>query len=231
MIVIKTNLNPLFPEYHNVGYTDLNSGYGYVYNGETWEKKCIKTIMDDLLNSKRNDLIKIYEEIKDYLSEENNKNIGDRLDGIDNDIEPIHEHHAKSKKRLVINLKTRFYNNRHLILDSIKNSKKPIKEVNAKNTTKNILKDGLTIEELDVLLTTKKIKKELAMHLLNQSNNNKTQHKLLSEIIGKTTDVNILNIIIRALTKTICFGDDINSELIKNNIDKEAEINELLSQQ
>lgn len=156
MIILKTNLNPLIPEYHNVGYTDLNSGYGYIFNGKTWEKKNIQSIMDDLLNSKRKDLFKIYEEIKEFLSEEENKSIEDRLDDVCNDIEPRLEHQVKSKRRLIINLKTNFYNNRHMIINSIKKSGKPIISTKMNDNKRNILKKGLTIDKLDKLLKQKK---------------------------------------------------------------------------
>ncbi len=78
MIIIETNLNPYKYKYHNVGYTNTHSGYSYVYNGETWQRKEIYTIMNDLLQSKRKDLLRIYNEIKNFLSDEQNKIINDR---------------------------------------------------------------------------------------------------------------------------------------------------------
>ena len=105
MIIIKTNLNSSMPQYHNVGYTNMNLGWGYIYNGETWEKKEIQAIMNDLLNSKRNDLVKIYKEIRDYLSEEQNKYIKTKMDDINKNVEPKFEREVRSKKRLVFDLK------------------------------------------------------------------------------------------------------------------------------
>jgi len=237
MIVIKTNLNPSNQEYHNVGYTDLNSGYGYIFNGETWEKKGIKTIMEDLLNSKRKDLIKIYNEIKDFLSEEDNKNIENKLDDIENDIEPKYEHHIRSKRRLVTNLKTRFYNNKHLIIEAMQKSGKTIVQNKSKNKSKNILKDGLTIDELDRLLKIRKknsqkiiLKKEIALDLLEELINdmNDAQYLSLIDVIEKTCDIPTLNIIIRLLDKSYCFKNKINYDIIQDKIKKEEEINKII---
>lgn len=155
MIIIKTNLNPLLPQYHNIGYTDLNSGYGYIFNGNTWEKKDIKTIMNELLASKRKDLLKIHKEISEFLSKEDNKSINDVLYDIENIVMPKLYYHAKNKKRLVTNLKTQFYNNRNLITESIKKSGKPIVASGIQNKTRNILKEGLTIEDVEKILMKK----------------------------------------------------------------------------
>lgn len=97
-IILKTNLNPLLPEYHNVGYIDLKSGYGFIYNGETWEKKEIRTTMNTLLNFKGRDLKKIHDEVSKYLTSEHNKNIINILYDINNILEPKHEYQIKSKK-------------------------------------------------------------------------------------------------------------------------------------
>lgn len=172
MIVTKTNLNPSIPEFHNVGYRDLNSRYGIIFNGNTWEKKDIQSIMNELLNSKRKDLLEIHEEISKYLSIEDNKNINDVLIDIENTVMPKIDHHIKSKKKLVANLKTHFYNNRNLITKSIKKSGKPISsDLKTNCHQKNILRDGLTIEDLDKILKKKakklEPKKDIALYIIN----------------------------------------------------------------
>ena len=98
MIVIKTNLNPETKEYHNVGYTDLNNGYGYIYNGKIWIKKEIHSIINEILNSKQRDLLKIHDEIKDFLPEEENKLIENKLTEIRDCVEPKLETHVNRKK-------------------------------------------------------------------------------------------------------------------------------------
>ncbi len=52
-IILVTNLNPNKPEYHNIGYTDLKSGYGIIFNGKTWERKEINAIINELLARKK----------------------------------------------------------------------------------------------------------------------------------------------------------------------------------
>lgn len=239
MIIIKTNLNPLTPQYHNVGYKNMNLGWGFIYNGETWEKKEIEAIMNDLLNSKRKDLINIYNEIKEYLSEEQNKNIETKIDDIGNTVEPRLEHQVRSKKRLVLNLKTKFSDNRHLVIEAIKKSNKPI--IDKYNTkTHNIdLKEGYTMEDVIRKMNHKKelskkinIKKELAKDLLQKiegiKDNRGNEFCSIHNTIDKTTDINYLNIIIRLLNKSYCFGNKINEKVIENEIKKEEEINKLL---
>ena len=162
MIIIKTNLNAQLTKYHNVGYTDLNSGYGIIFNGEIWEKKDIKTIMNELLASKRRDLLKIHDEIKEFLTTEDNSNINEVLDDIENIVMPKNEFHIKSKKNLVTDLKTRFYNNRKLIKKSIKKSGELTSNEpknKTKDKTKNILRQGLTVENVDKILMERKQKK------------------------------------------------------------------------
>lgn len=99
-IIVKTNLNPELPEYHNVGYVDLKSGHGFIFNGKTWQKKEIRSIMNELLNYKRRDLVKIHKQVSKYLSTENNKNINEILFDVENIVEPKLDHQVKFKKNL-----------------------------------------------------------------------------------------------------------------------------------
>jgi len=235
MIVFKTNLNPNATEYHNVGYPDLNKGYGYIFNGKTWIKKEIQSIINEMLNSKQKDLIKIHNEIKDFLPEEENKLIENKLIEIRNCVEPRLENHVRSKKRLVTNLKTQLCNNRHLLHESIKRSGKPIIGIEMNNKRRNIL-GNMTTEELDRLLKLKKIneqkldlKKELAKDLLHQIDEIQgNNYDSLMNLIDQTNDINNINIITRLLNKTFCFGNEINNEIVKKQIENEIEINRIL---
>jgi len=235
MIVIKTNINPEQKEYHNVGYTDLNSGYGYIFNGNTWIKKNIHSIINDMLNTKQKDLLKIYNVIKDLLPEGESKLIENKLTEIKDSVEPKLETHLRSKKRLVTNLKTQLYNNRHIVCESIKRSGKPIVGDLSNNKRRNILGD-MTIEEFDKLLKLKKInniklnlKQEMAKDLLSQIEEiNHKNYDSLINVINKTTDLNEINIIIRLINKAYCFGDTINNEIVEKQIKKEAEIKKMI---
>ena len=205
------------PSLHNVGYTDLKCGYGYIFNGISWIKKEIGSIMNDLLNSKRKDLLKIYEEIKDFLNDEENKNIENRLNDIHHEVEPKFEHHVRSKKQLVTNLKTRFYNNRHLVSDAIKKSGKPIIDTITHSKTKNILRHGYTEQIIDDLI---KLKKNSALDLLNRIRDDitKEEYHLLATRIHKINNIKILNTIIHLLNKSFCFADPINDTILTNKI-------------
>lgn len=225
MIVTKTNLNPLIPEFHNVGYRDLNSRYGIIFNGNTWEKKDIQTIMNELLNSKRKDLLEIHEEISKYLSIEDNKNISDVLIDIENTVMPKIEHHIKSKKNLVANLKTHFYNNRDLIAESIKKSGKPIiSDANTNCYQKNILRDGLTIEELDKILKKKakklEPKKEIAKYIIDLLKHrlNEDDYHRVNYILDGITKECAIDAIIKLLCMSCVYNINIDSYQINEKI-------------
>ncbi|XWV26788.1 hypothetical protein QJ857_gp0263 [Tupanvirus soda lake] len=231
MIIVKTNLNPLKPQYHNVGYTNLNSGYGLIYNGDTWERKEIESIMNDLLNSKRKDLLKIYTEIKDFLSEADSKNIENKLDTVDKNVEPKLEQHIKSKRKLVMNLKTHLFNNRFLVLNAIRKSQKTVIDSNKKN--KNSWSDRYDFDDIEkkIKLNIQKInlKKEMAKDILEKIDEiDDIEYESIIKLIDDTTDINVLNIIIRLLNKTFCFCDDFNSDVLEDKIKNENEINEIL---
>jgi hypothetical protein len=132
-IILVTNLDPNKPEYHNVGYTDLKSGYGIIFNEKTWEKKNINVVIDELLLTEKNDLSKIYFELNPFLSDADSKEIKEKLKNVENNVEPKMEHHIKSKNNLVTNLKTHFYNNQTLVKEAIKKSEISIEEMKNKN--------------------------------------------------------------------------------------------------
>ncbi|AUL78462.1 mg15 protein [Tupanvirus deep ocean] len=231
MIIIKTNLNPTAYQYHNVGYTNMNKSYGYIFNGETWQKKEISAIMNELLNSKRKDLLTIYDEIKEYLPDEDNKNIQIKIDNIKNTVEPKHEHHARSKRKLVLNLKNTFCNNKHLIIEAMEKSGKPIIDNYKIKTNPIRLKEGYTMEDVIREMNQKKenakrmvLKKELAKDLLDQLDEiDKDENKLLSAVIENTQEIDTLNLIIRLLNLSYCFGDEINNNLVQEKIKKNIE--------
>ena len=142
-IITTTNLNKDKPEYHNVGYTDNKSAYGYIYDGERWIKKEIQPIMNDLLDSKEQDLAKIHDQIRGYLSEDLNNSIKNKLNEIQCTIQPKLESHVKSKKDLVRNIKTKFYNDRSLVLESMKRSEQKINNAKKEDNVDDLLMKGL----------------------------------------------------------------------------------------
>ena len=57
MIISKTNLHPDRFKHHNVGYSNLSSGYGFIYDGIEWKSESISVIVDNLIRSKERDLL------------------------------------------------------------------------------------------------------------------------------------------------------------------------------
>jgi len=106
----------------------------------------------------------------------------------------------------------------------------------AAGQTKNILGDKLTITELDNLLKLKKErlkriepKKKMALDLLGQLEELKEDdHKLLSEIIEKTTDIRTIEVIMRLLMRSYCLGESITNNVVDEKIKIEAAVNEFI---
>ena len=234
-IIVKTNLNSTIPEYHNIGYADLKSGYGYIYNGETWEKKEIRLIMNDLINFKGRDIKKIHKEVSKYMTTEDNKNIDDVIQDINNTIEPKNERHMKNTKNMIANLKAYFYNKRNLIIDAIEKSGKTIIGIETKTKQKNILKNGMTIDELDKILAENRQKaeniapqKELAKYILSKylkiSHIDKNKYAKIIEIIDDIIEEQEIKTITRLLCAMCYDKTKINVEITDKDLFKEQEI-------
>ena len=231
MIIYKTNLNPDTPEFHNVGYKDLDKGYGYIYDGTFWNQKGIQLIIHELLASKEKDLLKIFDEIKEFLSQDFIENVKKKLYNIKFIVHPDHLH-KKDKKDLVASIRKILYNYRHILCDSMKKIPGKPKESTTKYkiTDEERLKEGVTPEIMGKLIKRKKIKKEIALDLLDKISDdiNKNQYQILKNIIDKMENSNDLEIVIRLLTKSYYFGDIVSEIIINNNIQKEIEINKLV---
>lgn len=118
MLVLKTNLDPSKSKYHNIGYTDLKSSFSIIFHNKMWSKKGFNSIMNVYLHLKYKDLLKIYNEIGEYLR----VNVNKKIINTRNIIEAKTEFYAKLKKKLILTLKIHFYNNCHLV----KNARKKI---------------------------------------------------------------------------------------------------------
>lgn len=238
-IIVKTNLNSAMPEYHNIGYIDVKSGYGYIYNGESWEKKEVRLIMNDLLNFKERDLRKIHKEVSKYMTVDDNTNIINKLQDIDRTIIPTNGYNAKTKKKLVANLKAQFYNKRNLIIDAIERSGKPVlsKKIEDEIKPKIILKDGMTIEELDKILIENRRKseellpkKEIAKYIIKliKSGLSNTQFQRINEVIDDIIEEQEINTIMRVLCETYYNGNYIDINTIKQKIHEDKQIDKLI---
>lgn len=235
MILIKINLDPHKINHHNVGIPDLQSGYGIIFDGNKWITERINVIMEVLLNSKEKDLMDIYNEIKGFLSADANDNIKTTLGGINHTINPINKINVNAKKNLIAHLKKHLYNNRHLALEAKKRTNNLLMNSLNKNQ-KNILKDGVTIDDLDNYIKNKKIidsrmntNKKIAMYLLEKildlNDVNSYNYKLINDKIEESTNLDELFIIINFLTRSLCYGNKINIKMINSQISNKTNTN------
>ena len=205
MIIVKVNLDINKPNHHNVGIKDLQSGYGIIFDGDKWLTERISAIMEVLLESKEKDLLKIHDEIKDFLSDDVNKSIKDTLNDLNHNLNRGNHIDIKSKKTLIAHLKKYFYNNRKLAIKFKKHtSNESITDKNSMNDDnnrfENILKKGCTIEDIENHIKNKKQKEtkinvlnDLCSHLLSilraQNNVNKNYFSLILSRINTISDI------------------------------------------
>ena len=218
MIIKNTNLNTSTPEFHNVGYIDDHSIWGYVYDGENWIKDKINNILTELLNSKRDDLIKIYNDIKEFISEDDSVRISCNLDHMKYEIVPLDEKQRGYKRKLFSDTKKKLFDKRNLCLNAIKNSGKPIKMKN-NNNYHNILKEGLTFDTIRKI----KNKRELIKYILNMMKNDLdySLYQYILDKINTTINFDSLNKIDGTLLR-FCFSNDkLNKKIFDNNINNE----------
>lgn len=149
-LIEKTNLNPSAKQYHNVGCTDLKSGNGHVYTGNKWTTKRLSTIMETLLNSKRDDLHEILGKIEYIINNDNNVKFKSKMADVDNKIQPKISEDVRAKKNLVNHIKTDFYNGRELVKTAMLETGAEDHD-NCSDTNRDystVLKDGITIEDV-----------------------------------------------------------------------------------
>ena len=228
MIIIKVNLNPINIDHHNVGIPDLHRSYGMIYNGEEWVTEKTIVILDVLLNSKKDDLLKIHKEIKHWLSDDINESINNTMKKMDNTLNAANPIQIKSKNTLTTHLKKYFYNNRDLALEAQKYTQ-PNKPLQPKNILQNKLKDGLTMEEVEKQYEFKKhhmkVSKEICKDLLFRSLRIKTIDDDNSDLIqsrisnvDNIDDIYILDTILDNLFKSAYLGHHMDDNLIGNKI-------------
>jgi len=235
MIIIKVNLDPNKINHHNVGYTDNHLGVGIIFDGNRWISERIDVILQILLESKEKDLLKIYEEIKDFLKDDTKNTIKNTLNDLNKILYPTNKININAKRKLTAHLKKHFFNNRNLVLEAMKytDNKKITTTNNQKNNLKNILKDGVTIKDVAKGIQLKKrinLKKEIAIHTLNKliENMNGKEYKLLIDIINQTDNIKDLSTITHLLDKSYCFGNKISDKLIQHKINESIENDKIL---
>ena len=185
--------------------------------------------MHDLIENGQKESIELYEQIENFIQDDIREEIKNDLDDDKFLLYPVHDNNNKnSKKELIKHLKPQFYNQRELIKTSIKNSGKKVIGINKYNSDRNILKEGVTYQDIDVHIKKYKqakekicLKKELAMHILDQMDNiiDSKYHELYDKI-NKTNNIEIMSIITQLLIQSYCGLIDINKLVIDNEIDK-----------
>jgi len=228
MIIVEVNMNPDKKNHHNVGYTDQHFGYGIIFDGNRWITERIDVILEVLFESKEKDLLKIYEEIKDFLLDDTKNTIKNTLNNLSEILSPTNKINATAKKKLIAHLKKHFYNNRHLVLDAKKHTDNNTINNDHKYNFKNILKEGYTIEDVAKGILEKKrinLKKEIAKSILKELSDdiNESEFNALTNIINECTSIKNLSIITNLLNKTFCFKNKINEKIIQNKL-RESEI-------
>lgn len=227
MIIIKTNLNILTPEYHNVGYPNKKSGYGLIFNGKTWEQKEISLILRELLTSKRKDLLNIYEEIKYFLKDEKGT-IESKVNDTKYILEPDAKHPHVKPNKVEQNVKVRLNNGRHLHYNAFKTTGSTITSNNETKKSNNSLK--MDLQKIDSLLKNKEKNREIALYtldmLINKIDND--QYQKLKTMISNSNNAYMLSVVIHLLGNLYCFDDEINETIIDNKIEKNEEINEMI---
>ena len=151
-------------------------------------------------NCDSSDLLKIYYKIKNYPPETEKKNIVTKIITTMDSIQSESEIEFDAKAKSLLSIKNIMYNHSDLIKESAKKNK--------------IILD---------------LKRRLAKNLLQQIVEiHDSERESLIKLINTTTDINIINIILRSINKSYCFGSEISNSVIENQIEKEAEIDEFL---
>ena len=241
MIIFKTHLNPVLEKYHNCGITDLHSGYGLINDGDDWKCWPIKDIMRVLIDNGQQNSLKLYEPIKHFFQDYTREEIENDLNGDKHLLYPRHNFFdidTKAKRKLVLSLKANFYNQRNLVQTAVKNSGKNLFKNENNDSEINILKEGVTIADIDDYLKKEKerkdknndilvIKKEIATYILKRLINlTNMKYNEFMEKINKIDDVETLNIIVCLLNKSYCRGININNLKIEDEINKQIKMNE-----
>ena len=233
MIIIKVNLDPLKLNHHNISIPDLHSGYGMIFNEHEWITEKISVILEILLNSKEKDLLKIRNEIREFMSEDANKRIKNTMDDFNTTLNPRNPVEIKAKNILTTQLKKYFYNKRGLAKEAIKNTiNTTTPEEQNNNNYEGILKDGVTIHELDLHIKTRnqtlKVMREMCNDLITKSINNKNiddyNLKLINARINTADDVETLNAIMNILFRSAYLNEQITDKNIDDKIIKTNEI-------
>jgi len=106
-----THFNKDRPEFHNVYISNMRNNYVMVFDGNKWNLKDSKFILDDMINGKADYLIEQFDQFKDELDESTLKKFGRFMN----------QQHEDDVINMITNeLKLILYNNREIPLETRK---------------------------------------------------------------------------------------------------------------
>jgi len=234
---LKVNLDPNKKQHHNVGIPDCKTGYGIIFNGERWDNEKVSSIIRELLESKRKDLMEIKKELHEYLLDESKDKVEKTIENIQRIVEPLNEMDFKSQKDVSGYVKKHLINHYHLAAEAKKQTEPLLHKKPAEKTTeiqKIKLKEGMTFERIAELLNARKaeqprlqLNKKMATILLQkifQENLDENEYKLINDKIEKTEILQELIAIIGVLTLSLIEKSQVTIQII----DKKIEQNNLI---
>lgn len=212
-ILLTVNLNKDKPVHHNVGFPSLKDGHGIIYDGEEWLYERIAVILLEILDSKEKDLMQIYENIKDQLTDEQVEIAMSRLK--DCSRIKMDEH---NRKLLVSHLKKHLYNKRKYALAA----KKEHDKLN-KNTDKQPRDSSKTAFQLEFAEDTLNLL--LKHHFLN-----KPEKDFIMEKIKNTKNPTIIKKILDITIKRAFVKDPINHETLFEDLKQSLIIDDFIEE-
>jgi hypothetical protein len=230
-IIDLVNLNPEKPENHNVGVPDLKSAYGIIYDGKKWNAEKVTEIVNSVLATKKKDLTKIGEEIKNYVKDEKKKEINDHLEDYNK-----METNPSSRKLMGGYVKKQLYNKRQYSIDAKKQmeSNELDKNLNededdADNEFKDILREGLTMKEAIKHNTNKKIIQYVLDTYTKNNIINTEDHKYLIDKLNAINDSELLDILFSVVIDCIYLKEKPSDEKFNQKININDAINNYLN--
>lgn len=146
------------------------------------------------------------------------------MQNVKDNVEPRLEHHVKSKGKLITNIKIHFYNGKNVVQEAIKKTGASIEGI--KNENNKSWMNEYNFEEIEKQINLLKTKKDMAKYFLKNSKH--IDHKTVTLLIETVENIDEINIINRLLTRSLIEKNNINEDMIKEQILKDKEMNELL---
>jgi len=217
-ILLSVNLNKEKPTHHNVGFPSLKDGHGIIYDGEEWLYERIAVILLEILNYKEKDLMQIYENIKDQLTNEQVEIAMSRL----NDCSRI-KMNEQNRKLLISHLKKHLYNKRKYAIAAKKEHDKLNK--NQKNSSKSTFQLEFAEDTLNLLLKHNFLNKTEKDFILEKIKNTKNPI-----IIKKILDITIKRAFVKAPINHETLFEDLKQSLIIDDFIEENHLFPILLQ-